>query len=206
MGQKLTREDVLFVQRLLKAQGLYRGVLDGQWGPKTEAASNVADLAAAKLREIGIFDSRSEAAIAGLHLLAQERARRLLGIAWVADFRAKIISGTRTYAEQNALYRQGRFGNRGPRVTKARGGQSNHNFAIAFDIGLFDAAGRYLAGDSEGEIAEYHRLGRTIAASDLGLEWGGDWKFVDVPHYQVPTGGRSVSETRKLFEAGLPYV
>jgi peptidoglycan L-alanyl-D-glutamate endopeptidase CwlK len=206
MGQKLTFEDTLFVQRLLKAQGLYRGVLDGQWGRQTEGATRAADLAAADLREIGTFDSRSEAAIAGLHLLAQERARRLLGLALGNGFAAKIISGTRTYAEQNALYQQGRFGNRGPRVTKARGGQSNHNFAIAFDVGLFDSSGRYLAGDTADEIAEYRRLGETVRTSGLELEWGGDWKFVDVPHYQVPTNGRSVAETRKLFEAGLPYV
>jgi peptidoglycan L-alanyl-D-glutamate endopeptidase CwlK len=206
MGQKLTREDVLFSQRLWKCQGLYRGVLDGQWGPKTEAAAREADARADGLRSIGMFDGRTETAIAGLHLLAQERARRLLGIAQVFDFRAKIISGTRTYAEQNALYRQGRFGNSGPRVTKARGGQSNHNFAIAFDIGLFDSAGRYLAGNSDEELAEYRRLAVNVRASGLELEWGGDWKFVDVPHYQLPTNGRSVSETRKLFEAGLPYV
>jgi len=206
MGQKLTREDTLFVQRLWKCQGLYRGVLDGQWGPKTEQAGADADARANDLRKIGAFDSRTEGAIAGLHLLAQEKARQLLGLARTNGFAVKIISGTRTYAEQNTLYRQGRFGNAGARVTKARGGQSNHNFAIAFDIGLFDSAGRYLAGNSDEELAEYRRLAANVRASGLELEWGGDWKFVDVPHYQLPTGGRSVSETRKLFEAGLPYV
>ena len=38
-----------------------------------------------------------------------------------AGINAKIISGTRTYAEQNNLFRQGRFGNPGPIVTKAKG-------------------------------------------------------------------------------------
>jgi peptidoglycan L-alanyl-D-glutamate endopeptidase CwlK len=52
-------------------------------------------------------------------------------MAWVflrtvrdAGIEARIISGTRTYTEQNTLFRQGRFGNPGPKVTKARGGQA----------------------------------------------------------------------------------
>ncbi|MEX5669260.1 D-alanyl-D-alanine carboxypeptidase family protein, partial [Pseudomonas neuropathica] len=38
----------------------------------------------------------------------------------------KIISGLRTYEEQDALYARGRPDN-GPTVTNAKGGQSNHN-------------------------------------------------------------------------------
>ncbi|MEO8506247.1 MAG: hypothetical protein ABI593_01300 [Betaproteobacteria bacterium] len=41
---------------------------------------------------------------------------------------------------QDAPYRQGRLGNPGPRVTNARDGQSNHNFGIAWDIGIFTAS------------------------------------------------------------------
>jgi peptidoglycan L-alanyl-D-glutamate endopeptidase CwlK len=203
---KMIKEDVLFIQRLLKCQGIYDGRLDGIWGAKTEKAVQVAEARSFGLRSIGQFDPRSERAIAGLHLLAQERARKMLALAEDFGFDARIVSGTRTYAEQNVLFRQGRYGNRGPKVTNARGGQSNHNFAIAWDIGLFDSNGAYLNGDTNEEILEYRRLGKKIKASGLAIEWGGDWKFVDVPHWQLPTGGRSVAGTRKLFEAGLPYV
>jgi peptidoglycan L-alanyl-D-glutamate endopeptidase CwlK len=41
----------------------------------------------------------------------------------------KIISGTRTYGEQNELFAQGRM-KPGPIVTRARGGQSNHKFGV----------------------------------------------------------------------------
>jgi len=202
---KLDSEETLFLQRLLKSQGIYDGKLDGKWGSKTEMAVVSAESRAAALRsEIGGFDPRTERAISTLHLAAQAKARELLVLAAAAGFHAKIISATRTYAEQNALYRQGRFGNKAARVTNARGGQSNHNFGIAWDIGLFSQSGVYLDGDVPGEIAEYRRLGEYVRP--LGLEWGGNWKsIVDFPHYQLATG-RSTVEIRKLFEEGLPYI
>ncbi|WP_422631181.1 M15 family metallopeptidase [Pseudomonas silesiensis] len=85
----------------------------------------------------------------------------------------KIISGLRTYEEQDALYARGRPDN-GPTVTNAKGGQSNHNFGIAFDIGIFEG-GKYL-----GNSPKYKAVG--VLAMDLGLEWGGNWKsFKDEP-------------------------
>ncbi len=203
MSRHLFGDDVIFHQRLLKAQGCYHGALDGLWGPLTEAADQYFERRGVELLALGRFDARSERVIAGLHLTAQAAARQLLALAAPDGFVARIISGTRSYAEQDRLHAQGRYGNAGPRVTNARGGQSNHNFGIAWDIGLFDTTGAYLNGDSAAEIAEYRRLGEL--ARPLGLEWGGDWKSLpDVPHYQLRTG-RSVAETRRLFEAGLPY-
>lgn len=204
MSRHLFGDDVIFHQRLLKAQGLYGGALDGCWGPMTEAADREFERRGAELRLLGTFEPRSEHILAGLHLGAQASARRLLSLARSAGFTARLVSGTRSYAEQDRLHAQGRYGNAGPRVTNARGGQSNHNFGIAWDIGLFDAAGGYLNGDTGAEIAEYRRLGEL--ARPLGLEWGGDWKGIpDVPHYQLSTG-RSIVETRRLFGAGKAYV
>ncbi len=203
MSRHLFGDDVIFHQRLLKAQGHYGGALDGRWGPLTEAADYAFERRGAELRSLGVFDPRSERVIAGLHLEAQAAARKLLALATSAGFSARAISGTRSYAEQDRLHAQGRYGNAGPRVTNARGGQSNHNFGIAWDIGLFDNAGGYLNGDTAAELAEYRRLGEL--ARPLGLEWGGDWRSLpDVPHYQLRTN-RSVAETRRLFGAGLPY-
>jgi len=204
MSRYLFGDDVTFHQRLLQAQGLYGGALDGRWGPKTEAADCEFERRGAALCVLGVFEARSERLIAGLHLKAQAAARRLLALAAGAGFAARVISGTRSYAEQNRLYAQGRYGQAGPRVTNAKGGQSNHNFGIAWDIGLFDAEGRYLNGDTVAEISEYRRLGE--AARPLALEWGGDWRgIIDVPHYQLPTG-LAVAETRRKFEVGEAYV
>ena len=85
------------------------------------------------------LDPRSAAAIATLLPAAQRAARRLLAAA--NDGRLgegivmKIICGTRSYAEQTALYAQGRTAP-GPIVTDAPAGYSNHNFGIAFDVGI----------------------------------------------------------------------
>src|SRR5262249_35079960 len=111
----------------------------------------------------------------------------------------RIISGTRTYAEQDALFKKR------PKVTNARGGQSNHNFGIAWDIGIFDD-GKYLGGDNRREDKAYTNLGAFIKERIRDLEWGGDWKTcVDKPHYQLATG-KSVSQVRALLEIGAAYV
>jgi peptidoglycan L-alanyl-D-glutamate endopeptidase CwlK len=105
----------------------------------------------------------------------------------------KYISGTRTYAEQDALYAKGRTAP-GPIVTKARGGESNHNFGIAVDVGLFLPDGRYLE-----DTPFYRDIGKTVATFPT-LEWGGNWKFVDEPHVQWRTG-LSLAEMRERVAA-----
>ena len=138
MSHQLFKQDVLFYQRFLKANGFYPFKLDGIWGPKTDAGD------AAFLQESetikntnGGFDSRSESNIVTLVPKVQVLARNFLAIMINNGLDVRIISGTRTYAEQDALFRKGRFGNTEQRVTNARGGQSNHNFGLAWDIGLF---------------------------------------------------------------------
>lgn len=92
----------------------------------------------------------------------------------------RIISGLRTYAEQDALYAKGRTAP-GPKVTNARAGFSNHNFGTAWDIGLFEGK-KYLT-----DSPLYKEIGEI--SRSLGLKWGGDFKsFKDYPHYEVSTG------------------
>jgi len=126
------------------------------------------------------FDERSEIQLATLHPAMQKAARAFLGVAKVICAKVgcdvKIISGTRSYMEQDALYARGRT-TPGKKVTNAAAGHSNHNFGIAFDIGIFRGK------EYCGEHPLYNELG-TLGKS-LGLEWGGDWKFVDEPHYQL---------------------
>ncbi len=95
----------------------------------------------------------------------------------------------RTWREQNELYLKK------PKVTNARGGQSLHNYGLAFDIvllydkdgnGTFETASwdTVIDRDNDGmadwmEVAEYFK--------SQGYEWGGDWKsFKDYPHFQIP--------------------
>jgi peptidoglycan L-alanyl-D-glutamate endopeptidase CwlK len=72
----------------------------------------------------------------------QPYARALVLKAAAAGITIKVISGLRTFEKQNDLYEQGRS-KPGRIVTNARGGYSNHNFGIAFDIGVWEG-GNYL--------------------------------------------------------------
>lgn len=196
MSLSLASDDVLFMQRLWRAEGLYKGKLDGEWGPQTEAAQQAFETEARRIEVLeGSFDTRSEASIHTLCLRAQREARRFLARVLAAGLRVRFISGTRSYAEQDRLYRQGRFGNPGRIVTNAEAGESNHNFGLAWDIGVFTPTGGYLPGGPEYDHA---------AAAGLvpGLEWGGNWhKLVDKPHYQLATG-IELADLRTRFEAG----
>jgi peptidoglycan L-alanyl-D-glutamate endopeptidase CwlK len=199
MSLILSKNDVFFTQRFLRSAGLYMDKLDGKWGKNTDAAMRQFESTTAGIQaKYGTFDFRSEQSIASLHPAAQTAARLFLKKVLDGGIQARILSGTRTYAEQDALYRQGRFGNPGPIVTKARGGQSNHNFGIAWDIGIFDN-GKYL-GDSP-----LYDAAATFATAD-GIEWGGNWKTLrDRPHYQLATG-LAISDIRSRFEQGKPFV
>lgn len=91
-------------------------------------------------------------------------------------YTAEIISGFRTYDEQDALYEQGRT-EPGNIVTNARGGYSNHNFGVAWDVGIFDG-NRYLD-----DSPLYNLVGKI--AHREALIWGGDWKNIeDKPHVE----------------------
>jgi peptidoglycan L-alanyl-D-glutamate endopeptidase CwlK len=201
MSYQLLKSDVLFYQRFLRSTGFYQGILDGEWGPKTHKADT--DFLAQSViiaQQHGSFDTRSEANIITLIPKAQIEARKFLKLAR-ANKDVRILSGTRTYDEQDILYNKGRNGHPGPIVTNATGGQSNHNFGIAWDIGIFDNQGKYIT--TEGE---YKLLGSAIMPGMTTIEWGGDWtSFKDFPHYQLKAVNSSISAIRNHFEKGETY-
>jgi len=196
MSARLFADDVLFFQRLLKSEGLYTKELDGIWGPFTEKAANDFEALSNLLqKDIMAFDFRTEKNIRTLALSAQKQARIFMKKVLAAEIKAKIISGSRTYAEQNKLFRQGRYGNPGPIVTYARGGRSNHNFGIAWDIGIFTETGGYI---THGIL--YDKAAKAGMSEEI--EWGGDWsRFVDMPHYQLKLG-ITLAMLREKFEHG----
>lgn len=202
MSYQLLKADVLFYQRFLQANGFYKKPLDGVWGKHTDAADgNFLAQCQAIAQQYGSFDPRSEVNIITLAVKVQTLARQFLKIMIDAGKDVRIISGTRTYAEQDALYRQGRNGNKLPKVTNARGGESNHNFGLAWDIGLFEN-GKYITADNK-----YKPLAQIALAQLANLEWGGSWQsFPDFPHYQYKAIADSVAGVRALFEDGNNYV
>jgi len=170
-------------------------------GPKTDAADKAFVTKSQQIAdEYGSFDSRSETNILTLAPKAQKTARVFLGIFKTAHKDVRILSGTRTYAQQDKLYAQGRT-TPGNIVTNARGGQSNHNFGIAWDIGLFEQ-GNYIQTD-----AAYLALANIVLPQMTEIEWGGNWTTLkDHPHYQIKAISESIAALRTNFEAGITYV
>ena len=172
--------------------------VDGRAGPETWGAIYTQIVkpkvdAMAQAAAISEVDARSEKVIATLQPPVRPMARALVQKAALNGIQIRIISGLRSYAEQNALYAQGRT-LAGRKVTNARGGYSNHNFGIAFDVGVFEGA-RYL-----GESPKYKAVG--ALGMELGLEWGGSWKsIVDEPHFQLrPAWATDLSESQMLAQ------
>jgi len=109
---------------------------------------------------------------------------------------------------------QDKLYNQRPKVTNAKGGQSIHNYGLAFDIvllydndgnGTFEEASwsqiRDFDKDSKAdwmEIVNYFK--------SKGWEWGGDWKsFKDAPHFQLkkPNGtSYKYQELKAKMDAG----
>ena len=97
----------------------------------------------------------------------------------------------RTVEEQNALF------NKRPKVTNAKGGQSIHNYGLAFDIvllydndgnGTFEEASWSMIRDFDKDAkADWMEVVNYFKSK--GWEWGGDFKsFKDNPHFQKAFG------------------
>lgn len=172
--------------------------VDGKAGPQTWGAI-YARLVGKKIDRVEPFsaispvDARSEEVIATLLPQVRPIARALVQKAAAAGISIRVISGLRSYEQQAALYAQGRTAP-GNKVTNARAGYSNHNFGIAFDVGVFEG-NKYLP-----DSPKYKAVG--ALGMDLGLEWGGNWKtIVDQPHFQLrPAWAADESEQQMLAE------
>lgn len=111
------------------------------------------------------------------------------------DINLRIAGAYRSIAEQDSLYAQGRNGNSGQKVTNAKGGQSYHNFGLAFDLVEIKA-------DKSANYEYDHGLVSNIG-KNLGFEWGGDWKsIVDKPHYQMVFGLKT-SELKIILDNNI---
>ncbi len=120
----------------------------------------------------------------------------------------------RSVAEQDALF------NKRPKVTNAKGGQSIHNYGLAFDIvllydndgnGTFEEASWSMIRDFDKDSkADWMEV--TNFFKSRGWEWGGDWKrFKDAPHFQLkkPNGTsyrwQELRISKTFVDSGLIY-
>jgi len=132
--------------------------------------------------------------------------------------RLRFAYTTRTIEEQDALFAQGRtklFDKNGKRlgiVTKAKGGQSIHNYHLAWDIvllldrnndGIFEQASWDTALDFDKDgIADWKECADYFKS--IGAVWGGDWKFRDAPHFEI-TFGHTWRTLKALYDKGETF-
>ena len=110
----------------------------------------------------------------------------------------------RTDKEQDELYAQGRT-KPGKKVTNAKGGQSYHNYGLAFDIVLIidgkEASWDTLKDFDGDKVADWHEVVKI--AKKYGWAWGGDFvSFKDAPHFEK-TFGKKTSELKALRKGNL---
>ncbi|HSR91419.1 MAG TPA: M15 family metallopeptidase [Gemmatimonadales bacterium] len=157
-------------------------------------------LARTSTRPAALSDQR----LSGLHPVVASRARAMLDLCSLSGLAILVTQGVRTWDEQDALFAKGRtippIG-ASHIVTKAKGGQSYHNFGLAFDIIVLDSMGK-----TDWNTAHPGWKRAAEAGRSVGLEWGGDWKgFKDIPHFQY-SGGLSLAQCRSLFADGIEAV
>jgi putative secretion activating protein len=113
------------------------------------------------------------------------------------DFR--ITDGARTAEEQNALYQKGRS-KPGPKVTNCDGYKAKSNHQIKADgfghaVDIFPCGieenGEYRKFTSEEgyddkklKIISEHIL-KIAKENGVNVEWGGNWKMHDTPHFEI---------------------
>lgn len=116
--------------------------------------------------------------------------------------RLRFAYTTRTIEEQNELYAQGRTklfdknGRRLGKVTQAKGGESIHNYHLAFDIVLLldkDGDGKFESASwdtvldfDKDKTSDWMEVVNHFKSQ--GFSWGGDWKFKDKPHFEMTFG------------------
>src|SRR5215210_4132063 len=111
----------------------------------------------------------SENRLKKVHPELARRVRMVIDNLAKAGMQIEVVQGLRTFAEQDALFAQGRT-KPGRVVTNARGGQSNHNYGLAVDVVPFTN------GKPNWEAPNSIWVAIGAEAEKLGMEWGGNWK------------------------------
>ena len=114
-------------------------------------------------------------------------AQNLLRLAADQGIQLKIVSAYRSPSQQQALLDSGRG------VTNAGALLSYHNHRLAFDVVPTELLSLPDWNPASPLWAKVGAIGKSV-----GLEWGGDWKKKDLPHFQLT--GAPIRELKSYFE------
>jgi peptidoglycan LD-endopeptidase CwlK len=190
-------EQVMLVQKQLNINGYNVGYPDGWY--RTSTTGSVQNFQQKNgLQPLGIFDPRtrrklfnphpqdnmdkrpSSNDLTSLQPYVAMLARRFLELTRMQNLDVRITTAFRSWDESDRLFAQGRT-TPGPIVTNARGGDSYHNWGLAFDAAPIEN------GEVSTDIQKYFSLGHI--GEQLGLKWGGTFKsIIDYPHFQYTFG------------------
>ena len=134
-----------------------------------------------------MINSRS---ISDLHPVVAKKVQSFIDACHAQGIDLLLTSTFRDMESQAALYAQGRTAP-GKIVTNAKGGQSWHNYRLAFDVvPLRNGKPVWGTSGQDGELwAQVGALGESV-----GLEWAGRWKKLkEMAHCQY-TGGLTLAD------------
>jgi len=138
------------------------------------------------LRVPAAYLMRSASLIRDLDPALQVPATEFIKRAYLAGIPVVVASGRRSFAEQTALYAQGRT-SPGSIVTDVQPGKSDHEKGLAFDVAPLDPRAASGMGDVlipwPTDPAFWRILGKI--GEGIGLLWGGRFPVPDFPHFRL---------------------
>lgn len=131
---------------------------------------------------------RSAGLLAELHPSIQPLAAKLIQLAAQQGYSLVLCEGYRSYEYQDQLYAKGRT-SPGAVVTGTRGGESWHNFGLAFDVAMVAPGPDPKKGQpSWPKNRDVWQVIGNLGKS-IGLGWGGDFtKIADYGHFEFHPG------------------
>ena len=119
----------------------------------------------------------------------KQRAEAFIAAAKAKGIDLLVTSTYRDNESQDALYAQGRT-TPGNIVTRAKAGQSWHNWRCALDV--VPLVNGKAIWDDQAMWKQVGEIGKSC-----GLEWAGDWvTFKEYPHFQY-TGGMTLAQLQQ---------
>jgi len=205
MSYQLNEKEVACsASRLLKASGFDPKALDGDLGQEYRARTDDAFLAAsAALRRGHWHVMRAQRGTSGDFTSRRRRWRGILTKAAIVPHVGQDHLRARDLWRTDETLCQGpRGGPPGTEGHQGKGGQSNHQFRIAWDVSCLRWAVRLNA--MPAGCTPTRDLPGTRCR---GLEWGGVEGIIPSrPTYQLASRMREISEIRKRFgKRGVPY-